>query len=61
MKFFEEMEPIEREIMIREAAAFNVSLEGMDESAKILLEEAASLQAQKVKTTLQEADGQTAE
>lgn len=48
MKYYEQMNEIEREIMLREAVAFNVSLEGMDESARILLEEAAHLRSKNI-------------
>ena len=61
MKFYEQMDPIEREAMILRAAAFNVSLEGMEESKKRLLEEAQKVQSQKVHAILQEASDQTTE
>ncbi|RJP19325.1 MAG: hypothetical protein C4527_27495 [Candidatus Omnitrophota bacterium] len=61
MKFFEQMDEIEREAMLREAVAFNVSLEAMDESARLLLEEAARLRMQKVRATLKKAGDQTNE
>lgn len=48
MKYYEQMNEIEREIMLREAVAFNVSLEGMDESARILLEEATHLRSKNI-------------
>ncbi|MEW6236759.1 MAG: hypothetical protein AB1656_15350 [Candidatus Omnitrophota bacterium] len=38
MKFYEQMDPVEREEMIRKAVAFNVSLEGMEEAAQAILQ-----------------------
>ncbi len=61
MKYFEEMEPQKREAMILRAAAFNVSLEGMEESKQRLLNEAARIQSKKINVILAKAGDQTDE
>lgn len=55
MKFYEKMDPIKREVMILKAAAFNVSLEGMEDSRKRLKEEAKRLQSTKIDSVINEA------
>lgn len=61
MKFYEQMEPIEREAMIRNAVAFSVSLEGMDETALAILQETVEEQSQTILSTLEPSTVQTNE
>jgi hypothetical protein len=61
MKFFEQMDPVERETMIRKAVAFSVSLEGMDETAQAILQETVQEKSQKVLSTIEPKDDQTSE
>ncbi len=61
MKFFEEMDPVDRETMIRKAVAFNVSLEGMDETAQAILQETAQKESKKILTTVEPATDRTSE
>ncbi len=61
MKFFEQMDVDEREAMILRAAAFNMSLEGMEDSKNRLLEEAKRVQTKKDQAILQKVNSQTNE
>ncbi|MBI9047717.1 MAG: hypothetical protein JEZ06_24750 [Anaerolineaceae bacterium] len=49
MKFFENMDPLEREIMILEAVQGSVSIEGMKRAAKECQREISKLRAEQKK------------
>ena len=51
MKFFEQMDPVEREVMIRKAVAFNLSLEGMNDAAQAILQETVQENSKKIPAT----------
>ncbi len=51
MKFFEQMDPIERRIMVLETVAGSASLEGHYRPAEVLIDEANSLRVKQVEKT----------
>lgn len=59
MKFYEQMDSVEREDMLRKAVAFNVSLEGMDETAQAILHATIQQESEKILSTLTLSDDQT--
>ncbi len=62
MKFYEQMDPVKREAMIRRAVAFNISLEGMDETAQEIMRETILLEkSPKVQATIEPTTNQTNE
>jgi hypothetical protein len=61
MKFYEQMDPTERETMIRKAVAFSVYLEGMDDTAQAILQETVQEKSKKILSTIEPKDDQTNE
>jgi hypothetical protein len=61
MKFFEQMDTTERETMIRKAVAFNVSLEGMDQTAQAILQDVPQKKSKQSHVPIQPATYQTVE
>jgi len=59
MKFHEKMDSVEREDMFRKAVAFNVSLEGIEDTARANLQATIQQESEKILSTLAPANDQT--
>lgn len=51
MKFYEQMNPVDRKIMLLKAVRYSVAMEGMKETSEKIVREIAELEHKKMKTT----------
>ena len=59
MRFFEEMDPLDRKIMLLKAVRHSVAMEGMKETTRDFTKEISNLERKASKTTLRESDRTT--